>query len=133
MIPARRCLLMPAAAVLIASGCGGSTPSPFDAASIGARIAPSVEVTNNHWQDIVVYATRFGSRVRIGEVTSQSQRTLTIPKAFMGSDGTVGLQVSLIGSGGVFRTDQLHVSPDEMIVLSVQNNLGTSSWAIQRR
>ena len=133
MIHTGRRLLMPAAAVLIASACGGSTPSPFAANPNGIRTAPTVAVSNYNWQDVVVHATRFGNRVRIGEVTSQSKRTLTIPVGFMGADGTVGLQVSLIGSTAHFQTDEIHVNPDEIIVLSIQNNLGTSSWGIQLR
>ena len=99
MVRTGRCLLMAAATVLVVSGCGGgSSQNPFRAGTRGVRVAPQVEVTNNNWLDAVVYATRLGTRVRIGHVTSMSQRSLQIPVGFSGADGTVGLQVTLIGS-----------------------------------
>lgn len=123
--------LLAVAAILIASGCGGgSSQNPFKAGTGSIRIAPPVKVTNNNWLDAVVYATRLGSRIRIGEVTSMSQRVLQVPPGFPGADGSVGIQVTLIGSSEHFLTDQLYVSPDEMIVVAIQNQIGTSSWAI---
>lgn len=130
MIRTGRYLLM-VAAVLFASGCGGgSSQNPFRAGTSGIRAAPQVEVRNNNWRDAVVYATRLGTRVRIGEVTSMSQRLLTIPLGFAGADGTVGLQVTLIGSSENFRTGELYVAADEKIVLDIQNLMTTSSWGI---
>ncbi len=123
--------LLTVAAVLIASGCGGgSARNPFKAGTGGVRTAPQVEVTNNNWLDAVVYATRLGTRVRIGEVTSMSQRMLQVPPGFVGADGTVGLQVTLVGSSENFLTGELYVAPDEMIVLAIQNQIATSSWSI---
>lgn len=123
--------LLTVAAALIAAGCGGgSSQNPFRAGTSGVRIAPRVEVTNNNWLDAVVYATRLGSRVRIGEVTSMSQRTLKIPPGFTGADGSVGLQVTLIGSDENFLTGEMRVAADEMIVLDIRNQITTSSWGI---
>lgn len=123
--------LLAVAAILIASGCGGgSSQNPFKTGTGSIRVAPPVEVTNNNWLDAVVYATRLGSRIRIGEVTSMSQRVLQVPPGFAGADGSIGIQVTLIGSGEHFLTDQLYVSPDEMIVVAIQNHMSTSSWAI---
>ena len=134
MIRTERCLLMAAAAVLIASGCGGpSSQNPFKPGAGGPRPASRVEVTNNNWLDAVVHATRLGSRVRIGEVTGLSQRTLDIPAGFIGADGTVGLQVTLVGSAEHFQTDDLRVLGGETIVLTIQNQIATSSWGIFRR
>ena len=87
-------------------------------------------MTNNNWRDAVIYATRLGTRIRIGDVTSQSQRVLKIPMDFVGSAGTVGLQVRLIGSSENFQTGELYVSANDIIFLEIQNHLATSSWAI---
>ena len=126
--------LLTVAAIVIASGCGGgSSQNPFRAGTSGLRIAPDVEVTNNNWLDAVVYATRHGSRIRIGEVTSMSQRVLQVPPGFAGADGSVGLQVTLVGSREHFLTDQMYVAADEMIVLDIRNQINTSSWRINRR
>ena len=121
--------LVTVAAVLIVSGCGGrSSQNPFRAG--GVRSSPRVEVTNNNWRDAVIYATRLGTRIRIGDVTSQSQRLLKIPLGFTGADGRVGLQVTLIGSSENFQTGELYVSANDIIFLEIQNHLATSSWAI---
>lgn len=134
MIRTGRRLLMAAAVVLVASACGGpSTQNPFKNGASGPRSASRVEVTNNNWLDAVVHATRLGNSVRIGEVTSLSQRTLEIPAGFIGADGTVGLRVTLIGSAEHFQTDDLNVPGGERIVLTIQNQLATSSWGIFRR
>lgn len=122
------------AAVLIVAGCGGgSHRNPFKGGTSGASAAPKVEVTNNNWLDAVVYATRLGTRVRIGRVTSMSQRSLQVPVGFTGAGRTLGLQVTLIGSSENFVTGQLYVAADEMIVLDIQNQLPTSSWGIFAR
>ena len=123
--------LVTVAAVLIVSGCGGrSSQNPFRAGTGGIRTSPHVEVTNNNWRDAVIYATRLGTRIRIGDVTSQSQRLLKIPLGFTGADGRVGLQVTLIGSSENFQTGELYVSANDIIFLEIQNHLATSSWAI---
>lgn len=123
--------LVTVAAVLVVSGCGGqSSQNPFRAGAGGMRSSPHVEVTNNNWRDAVVYATRLGTRIRIGQVTSQSQRLLKIPMDFAGASGTVGLQVRLIGSSENFQTGELYVSANDIIFLEIQNHLATSSVAI---
>ncbi|GMR13430.1 MAG: hypothetical protein BMS9Abin29_1639 [Gemmatimonadota bacterium] len=133
MIRTGRHLLI-VAVVLIAAGCGaGSSRSPFNGSANPARIAPPVEVTNNNWLDAVVYATRLGIRVRIGEVSGMSQRSLRIPAGFAGADGSVGLQVTLIGSTEHFLTGNLYVAADQMIVLDIQNQIATSSWGVFAR
>lgn len=129
MIGPRWRLLAPTAIVLLATACGGgSIRSPFDDApqSRSARVI----VTNHNWLDAVVHATRFGSRVRIGSVTSQSRRTFEISAGFMGANGSVGLEVSLIGSSEIFRTGELFVPIGQMVELDIQNQLSTSSWSI---
>ena len=54
MIRTGRCLLLPVAAVLIASGCGGgSARNPFNAGTGGPRATSLVEVTNNNFLDML--------------------------------------------------------------------------------
>ena len=126
--------LLALTAVLVASGCGGgSSQNPFTAGVRSVNTAPHVEVTNNNWLDAVVYATRLGTRVRIGQVTSLSQRLLRVPAGFARGDGRIALQVTLIGSSEGFQTGQLFVAADEIIVLDIQNDLSISSWAVFSR
>ncbi|MEE8146659.1 MAG: hypothetical protein V3T24_03560 [Longimicrobiales bacterium] len=131
MIGPRWRLLAPTAIVLLATACGGgSIPSPFDTGGGPHSRSARVTVTNHNWLDAVVHATRLGSRVRIGSVTSQSRRTFQIPVGFMGANGSVGLEVSLIGSSELFRTGELFVPIGQMVELDIQNQLSTSSWSI---
>lgn len=121
---------VPALIVLVA-GCGGSAwnnpfatrPGPHDRSAF-------VIVTNDNWLDAVVHARHLGSRVRIGDVTSQARRTLEIPPGFLGATGAVELEVSLIGSSERYRTGELYVPLGQRVELAIRNHLSTSSWSI---
>lgn len=88
-----------------------------------------VEVTNNNWLDMAVYAERGGLKVRLGMVTSMGNETLTIPRNVMASSSGIRLIASPIGSSSAYATYPMDVWPGETVEFTIENNLGTSNVA----
>lgn len=79
----------PLLAVLFLASCA-TLPGPF----AGGRQAPSdgeVEVRNPHWDDLTVYVEREGALLRLGIVPGNTDRTLTVPGAYLSVNGRVRL------------------------------------------
>jgi len=115
------------ALVLFVSGCaaGGQRPAALQA---GGSDVPVVEVTNNNWSDVVVYAVReTGPRVRLGMVTSMGTQVLRLPQGIVNTIGGIRLVASPIASSSQFQTEPMNVWPGQTIELRIENHLGIST------
>jgi hypothetical protein len=92
----------------------------------------TVHVTNHNWQNVVIYAVRGGSRVRLGDVVTGQSVTFTIPHDLVEGGGQISLLVDPIGGSGRYSTGAILVSPGQQIELTVENHLPTSSWSVGR-
>lgn len=87
-------------------------------------------LTNHNWADVAVYLIRGGSRVRLGDVPSMSERVLMVPRAMLGASTNVRLLIDPIGSRHVHVTDPIFVSPGQVIEMAVENNLALTNWSV---
>ena len=90
----------------------------------------SVEVTNNNWADVAVYALRDGSRQRLGMVVSMGTTVLRIPPVMVAGGNQLQLLVDPIGSSQVHVTEPFLLDVGQRVELRVQNHLATSSVSI---
>jgi hypothetical protein len=91
-----------------------------------------VQVTNNNWSDVRIYAERDGIRVRLGAVTTNGTESFRIPAAILSTSGTIRLIADPIGSSEHHVTHSLTVWPGQTVSYNVANHLAIS-WASIRR
>lgn len=90
-----------------------------------------VQVTNNNWSQVVVYAMRDGTRWRLGEVSTMRTRTFPLDRSMQMGAGGMEILVDPLGSSEAYLTDRITVNPGETIVLHVENNLALSNYSVR--
>jgi hypothetical protein len=116
------------AATIALSACA-STPRYATEDFAGSR-GVAVEVSNNNWMDIVIYAMSGGNRVRLGIVTTGLDQRFTLPKSMNVQTGNLFLEAHPVGSNEVFRSDPIMVNPGSRILWSLENQLTLSSHRV---
>jgi hypothetical protein len=104
---------------------GADAPGPF-------TTGPRATIRNYNWLDVTIYVVRGGARSRLGIVNGQDSRTFLLPKALMPT-GTVRLMVDPIAASGRYVSDEITVSPGQVVELTVMPSLGMSTFAIRSR
>jgi len=94
--------------------------------------AVALDVTNDTWQDVDVYVLASTLRVRVGSVTSQTSAHLTIPSDLL-AYGSIQVGADPIGGGTPYRTDLISIHGGQRITLTVEHQLGLSSWVVDDR
>lgn len=116
------------AALLLAAGLAGCSSEgpqsgPLPPGSAEAR----VDVRNNNWLDMAVYAERGSMRVRLGTVTSMGKQLLTIPRNMLASATSIRLIAAPIGSTENYMTYPVDVWPGDTVEFTIENNMGISN------
>jgi len=111
----------------LVSACGGRA----------ARRSPTgepvtVEVDNQNYLDVVVFALRDGTSARLGDVSGLMRGTFDVPDHLI-VVGTVRLLVDPVGSPQAYLTDPILVSPGDIVELRVAGVIGMSSWSVRGR
>jgi hypothetical protein len=116
-------------AVLVLSGCGGRARSPFRAG--GGDETIRVEVRNDNFLDVTVYVLPDGVSHRIGDVTGSSSATLDVPARLILAATSVRLLVNPIGSPQTYLSEEILVTPGDLIRLHVASRIQMSSWSVR--
>lgn len=117
---------------LLMAGC-----APTRGAGAGPVTGPArtavVEVSNDNWADVTVYAVQSGLRQRLGSVSSMSRRAFLLPAGITAGRGELRLLIDLIGSRETHLTEPFMINPGDRAVLRVQNHLAISSVSVWQR
>jgi hypothetical protein len=89
----------------------------------------TARITNNGWLDVNVYASRGGSRQRLGMVTGQNSEVFRLPRHLVDARG-VRLLIDPIGSPHGYQTELISVAPGQQIELVVQQRISMSHYAV---
>lgn len=89
-----------------------------------------VQVTNNNWSDMTVYAVRDGHRVRLGTVTSMATQIFDLPRAILGAAANVQLVANPIGGRSSIRTPPVSVWPGQTVQFMIENQPGLSNTSV---
>lgn len=127
---ASRALVAVLSIALLAGACAHGRNVPALAGS-GQNQKATVEVINNGYTDVVVYAVRHGARMRLGMVTGLSRARLRIPKAALAGGTGLQLLADPIGSNDRFFTTPIYLMPGQNLELMLQENLAISSFSIR--
>jgi hypothetical protein len=115
------------ATVALAVGCaraGRTAPNliAFD------EIA-TARITNNGWLDVNVYASRSGSRQRLGTVTGQNSAVFELPRNLIEARG-LRILIDAIGSPESYQTDLIPAGPGQQIDVVVNQSLAMSHYSV---
>jgi hypothetical protein len=113
--------LLSAVACARAGQAGDPSPSRQD--------VTTARVTNNGWLDVNVYASRGGSRQRLGMVTGQNSQVFRLPQHLIDARG-VRLFIDPIGSSHGYSTELIAVAPGQQIELVVQHRISMSHYTV---
>jgi predicted small lipoprotein YifL len=115
--------------LLLLAACGSkgtNTEGPMPAAGETAN----VEVTNNNWLDMSIYAANGSKRVRLGTVTTMGTVLFEVPRAIMASGGSLQLIADPIGSRGSYVTESVNIWPGQTVQFRIENQLGISNVSV---
>jgi hypothetical protein len=122
-------------AVLGGMACGSTAKqnsvSTVPTASNQAPI--TMQITNDHPQDVDVYVTDGGDRLRLGTVSTGQTQTFTVPAAATHAGSQLRVVVHPIGGGGDFSTGRVLVSPGDEVNLTVTPAIEQTMFSVSQR
>lgn len=97
----------------------GLACAPHQAESGQTAPAPAtVQVDNQAFLDVSVYALRSGQRIRLGTVTGLSTRTFVIPRTLVGG-AAVSFQADFIGSRRAPVSEEMIIWAGDSVKLTI--------------
>jgi hypothetical protein len=91
----------------------------------------TLQVVNNNWNDIVIYALIDGTRTRLGDVGASRTTMLRLPNTLITASGMLQLILDPLGSRSTFRTGHIMVNGGQRVRLLIENELRLTSWTVQ--
>ncbi len=92
-----------------------------------------LEVRNQHFNEVVVYAMPDGVRERLAAVPGNDTRTMDLPARLLLPPGGLRLMVSPIGSREVYLSGEIFSwSEGDTVVMVVAGHLRMSFWYLRR-
>ena len=115
-----------AVVLLAASGCsalGNPAPNPFD----GSRAQEQedrlrIQVQNNNFNDVTVYAISLGQRIRLGNVTGKTDQNFRLDWNFA---NPISFEIDVVGGRGC-GTSPVPVEPGARVWVQVPNEVRVS-------
>ncbi|NLG63935.1 MAG: hypothetical protein GX539_16975 [Candidatus Cloacimonetes bacterium] len=112
----------------VACSSAGTMDRPANA--LTGEVGATVEVTNNNWSDMVVYAQRNGVKVRLGTVTSMTTESFRLPVPLLSGSGELFFIADPIGSDRAYRSPVVMVGRGQRVEFMLENNLALSSLTV---
>ena len=97
------------------TSCGGRSPETTPEPS-GAAM---VQVQNQGFSDMVVYAVSGGQRIRLGLATGNSTQTFTIPRNLVRGAGPIQFLADPVGSNRTPISEEMTVQPGDIVTLTI--------------
>lgn len=111
------------------AGCADANGGPWEGASPSGAL--ELDVRNNNFLDVAVYALPDGGRMRLGSVTGKSHAVLEIPASVAVRADGFRLEVDPVGSADTYVTERIIASPVSIVVLDVGSVLTMSTWHLR--
>ena len=127
----RRHLIGVAVAALILSACIGPPAPRFIIGSGEGSREIRIEVVNDNFADMDIFAIGSGSNLRLGDVTGKSTATFTLNPDQISPSLGLRLLADPVGSQSAFLSDAVTVMPGTIVVLNIFPEL-TQSFVILR-
>lgn len=99
----------------MATSCAGrsqeASPDPAESAM--------VQVQNQGFTDMVVYAVNGGQRIRLGLATGHTTKTFTIPRHLVRGAGPIRFLADPIGGNRTPVSEEMTVLPGDIVTLTI--------------
>jgi hypothetical protein len=116
--------------VLGAAACGGErSPATSTLQPNGNAV---LNVHNDHWLDVTVYAVSSGTRHRLGTVPGLKTVALPVHNTIVAGAGTIRLLIEPIGSAAAHLTEPVMLSTSDVIELHVRDPLNLTFFTVGR-
>jgi len=113
--------------LLAVAGCKTGEEEPrFQTRGMAFDQPIPVEVDNNNFLDVTVYAMDGGANIRLGNVVGKSTERFTIDPQRITASGGLRLLVDPIGASDAFLSDRVMVGAGQIVVLRVGSLLSQS-------
>ncbi len=89
----------------------------------------ALHVANHNWSDIVVFAVRGSTRMRLGDVSTGTQADFVVPRNLV-LGGQLTVLLHPIGGPRDFSTGPILVSPGQQVDLRVENTITQTNWSV---
>lgn len=122
--PVRYTLLAAVLAGSVASGCRTGDNGSVERRQINRPVP--VNIQNNNFLDIAVFATSSGSRIKLGQVTGKSSGTFRIHPRRLNMVAGLQIMVDPLGSAQTYLSPVVFPGGAETVVLTVANILDRS-------
>jgi hypothetical protein len=99
----------------ILAACAGRSPDT-DTEPAGPAM---VQVQNQGFTDMVIYAISSGQRVRLGLATGNSTKTFTVPRYLTGGAGPIRFLADPIGGNRTPVSEEMSVHPGDLVTLTI--------------
>ena len=99
----------------LASACAGRSPETAAEPTESA----AVQVQNQGFSDMVVYAINGGQRIRLGLATGNSTNTFTIPRHLTRSAGGIRFLADPVGGNRTPVSEEMTVNPGDVVTLTI--------------
>jgi hypothetical protein len=101
--------------LVTASACAGSSPETAAEPTESA----AVQVQNQGFSDMVVYAINGGQRIRLGLATGNSTNTFTIPRHLIRGAGGIRFLADPVGGNRTPVSEEMTVNPGDVVTLTI--------------
>jgi hypothetical protein len=110
-------LIRPFLVILLGTviACGARSTESGPAPSESAM----VQVQNQSFSDMVVYAVSGGQRIRLGLATGNSTKSFPIPQHLVRTGGTIRFQADPVGSNRAPLSEEMTVQPGDVVSLTI--------------
>jgi hypothetical protein len=98
-----------------ASACAGRAPETAAEPTESA----AVQVQNQGFSDMVVYAINGGQRIRLGLATGNSTNTFTIPRHLIRGAGGIRFLADPVGGNRTPVSEEMTVNPGDIVTLTI--------------
>jgi len=101
--------------LVILAACAGRSPDTGPEPAGEAM----VQVENQGFSDMVIYAISGGQRVRLGLVTGNSTKRFTVPRYLTGGAGPIRFLADPIGGNRTPVSEEMSVQPGDLVTLTI--------------
>jgi hypothetical protein len=102
-------------ALVVMAACGGRSPDSGPDPDAAARL----QVDNQGFTDMVIYAVSGGQRVRLGLATGHSTRLFTIPRYLVRGAGTLRFLADPVGGSRTPVSEEMTVQPGDLVTITI--------------